>query len=192
MLFPGPTNPSDPETEYVPTQIIAEAFREKGYDGIAYKSSYGKGHNVVLFDLDVVEIVGRWLAETNDINFDFKHFSIGEGKNLVIKTEKSPEKVVKWNRLRFKYKPSSIKTLFIGESPPKLKGRKFFYEGGELTKHTKLAFQKAHNDFETDFSTEQFLEKFKKNGFYLDDISHLPVAGLTASERNYQLLKSLD
>jgi len=67
--FSMPVNPNDPETEYVPTQIIAEIIREKGYDGIAYKSSYGKGYNIVLFDINAVKIIGCWLAETNDIEF---------------------------------------------------------------------------------------------------------------------------
>lgn len=34
--FSKPVNPNDPETEYVPTQIIAEVLRKEGYDGIAY------------------------------------------------------------------------------------------------------------------------------------------------------------
>ena len=33
--FSKPINPNDPETEYVPTQIIAEVFRKEGYDGLA-------------------------------------------------------------------------------------------------------------------------------------------------------------
>lgn len=42
--FSKPVNPNDPETEYVPTQILAEVVLEQGYDGIAYKSSLGEGY----------------------------------------------------------------------------------------------------------------------------------------------------
>ncbi len=46
-----PTTPSDDEAEYAPTQIIAEFFREHGYDGVRYRSGLGKGQNIALFDL---------------------------------------------------------------------------------------------------------------------------------------------
>lgn len=190
--FSKPINPNDPETEYVPTQIIAEVFRKEGYDGIAFKSSYGKGCNIVLFDNNAVEIIGCWLVETNDIEFNFNHIRIGYGKNLKTKKAKLDDKVIEWNRLRTKYKPASIKMLFIGESPPNLKSGKFFYEGGRLTKHTRKAFKKAFSGFNPNSTIEQFLAKFKQTGCYFDDISHLPAAGLSPSERNYQLLNNLD
>ena len=81
--FSRPVNPNDPETEYVPTQIIAEIIREKGYDGIAYKSSFEEGYNIVLFDSDAVEIIGCWLTETKDIKFEFNHSKSGYGKNII-------------------------------------------------------------------------------------------------------------
>lgn len=37
--------------DYVPTQIIAEHFRAKGWDGILYQSLLGGGKNLALFDL---------------------------------------------------------------------------------------------------------------------------------------------
>ena len=187
-----PINPNDPETEYVPTQIIAEVFRKEGYDGMAYKSSSGKGYNIVLFDINAVEIIGCWLVEMNDIEFNFNHTRIGYGKNLKTKTEKLDGKVIKWNRLRAKYKPSLIKILFIGESPPNLKRGRFFYEGGQLTRHTRKAFEKAFSNFDPNSTNEQFLKKFHQSGCYLDDISHLPVAGLSPTVRNYLLLNSLE
>lgn len=39
-------------SDYVPTQIIAELIKSLGYDGIAYKSSLANGHNIALFDLE--------------------------------------------------------------------------------------------------------------------------------------------
>lgn len=43
-------DPSDKEIEYVPTQVIAEYIRSKGYDGIKFESSVNKGsYNYTLF-----------------------------------------------------------------------------------------------------------------------------------------------
>ena len=49
--FSRPVSGIDESTEYVPTQILAELFREAGYDAIVYGSMLGKGgFNVVIFD----------------------------------------------------------------------------------------------------------------------------------------------
>ena len=41
-----PVAPATIDVEYVPTQMLAEAFRIRGFDGILYKSHLGKGVNV--------------------------------------------------------------------------------------------------------------------------------------------------
>jgi len=43
--------------DYAPTQIITELFKNAGYDGIAYNSNFGEGHNLALFDANSAEIV---------------------------------------------------------------------------------------------------------------------------------------
>jgi RES domain len=73
--FSRPITPDEPLTEYVPTQILAEAFREHGYDGIAYRSLLGKGLNVALFDCAVAELINCGLYETNAIDFKFDQCS---------------------------------------------------------------------------------------------------------------------
>jgi len=76
--FSKPVNPNDPETEYVPTQIIAEIFRKEGFDGFACQSSLvEKGVNVVLFDVNDAEMTSCWLTKTNNISFDFTHRKYG-------------------------------------------------------------------------------------------------------------------
>lgn len=57
--FARPFDPSDQTIAgYAPTQIIAEFFRRRGLDGVAYRSAMGgKGHNVALFDPTTAEIV---------------------------------------------------------------------------------------------------------------------------------------
>jgi hypothetical protein len=69
--FSRPVTPDEPVTEYVPTQILAEAFRAHGYDGIGYRSLLGKGLNFALFDCAVAELINCGLYETNAIEFKF-------------------------------------------------------------------------------------------------------------------------
>jgi hypothetical protein len=75
--FSKPVNPHDPETEYVPTQIIAELFSKEGYDGVTYQSSLATGLNLVLFHLDAVELISCFLTKTKDIKFEFDHWKLG-------------------------------------------------------------------------------------------------------------------
>ena len=71
--FARPVTPSDDVADYVPTQIIAELFKAQGFDGIAYRSSLGAGHNVALFDLDAAKLViCPHLFEAKSIRFEFK------------------------------------------------------------------------------------------------------------------------
>jgi len=75
--FSKPVNPHDPETEYVPTQVIAELFRNAGYDGIGYQSSLADGLNLVLFDIHTVEMISCFLTKTEGIKFEFDHRKFG-------------------------------------------------------------------------------------------------------------------
>ncbi len=55
--------------DYVPTQIIAETFKLNGFDGVAYKSSYGEdGFNVALFDLTVADLINCGLYRIDDVS----------------------------------------------------------------------------------------------------------------------------
>lgn len=60
--FSRPVTLADDRADYAPTQILAELFRNHGYDAIGYKSQFGddgdkKGYNIAIFDPDAVEIV---------------------------------------------------------------------------------------------------------------------------------------
>lgn len=61
--------------DYVPTQIIAEFFKTNGFDGIAYRSSLGPGHNIMVFDLDVADLLNCSLYEAEKISFNFSQVS---------------------------------------------------------------------------------------------------------------------
>ncbi|HYM37934.1 MAG TPA: RES family NAD+ phosphorylase [Nitrospiraceae bacterium] len=69
--FSEPVTPDDSTADYAPTQILAEAFRGYGYDGIIYKSLLGKGFNVALFDLNAAELVNGFLYRVKSIDFHF-------------------------------------------------------------------------------------------------------------------------
>ena len=59
--------------DYVPTQILAEAFRQHGFDGIIYRSNFGEpGYNLTLFDLDSVEIINCAPYQIDHIRVEFK------------------------------------------------------------------------------------------------------------------------
>lgn len=59
-------------SDYVPTQIIAEFIKSLGYDGIAYKSSLGTGHNITLFDVDSADIQDCSIYNVKKINYTFQ------------------------------------------------------------------------------------------------------------------------
>ena len=54
--FSEPVTDSDDHADYATTQLIAELFRKNGFDGIAYRSALGQGHNVALFDLNAADV----------------------------------------------------------------------------------------------------------------------------------------
>jgi hypothetical protein len=76
QAFSRPVHITDDTAEYAPTQMIAEWFKCKGYDGIAYKSSLEKGHNIALFYLDAAECYGPLqLYALKHVHFDFSEAS---------------------------------------------------------------------------------------------------------------------
>ena len=82
--------------------------------------------------------------------------------------------------LRRSFRPEDIKTLFVGESAPR--SGKFFY-----THNTGLyrAIKQAFN------GSDDFLSVFKASGFYLDDLSLVPVNGMSPGERREQCKASI-
>lgn len=69
--FSRPITSNETTADYVPTQIIAELFNNNGFDGIAYQSSLGEGHNITLFDLDAADLINCTLYEAKKVSFDF-------------------------------------------------------------------------------------------------------------------------
>ncbi len=57
--------------DYVPTQVLAELFKNNDFDGVAYGSALGNGLNIVLFDLATARLCSCTLFETTSIRFSF-------------------------------------------------------------------------------------------------------------------------
>jgi hypothetical protein len=56
--FSRPVSRGEEIIDYVPTQVLAEAFREAGYEAIVYRSSFDDpGYNIALFDVNDATIL---------------------------------------------------------------------------------------------------------------------------------------
>ena len=89
--------------------------------------------------------------------------------------------------IRQSYRPSKVRLLLIGESPPANQG--FFYVTSAMTKYTAQAFSKAHG---TSFQSDnEFLCHFKNYGCFLDDLCHTPVDHLPREQRAKNLQDSV-
>lgn len=71
--FSRPITLSDDAADYVPTQILAELFRDAGYDAIVYKSQFGEnGFNIVLFNPDDADAIHCGPYEVTALKVAFK------------------------------------------------------------------------------------------------------------------------
>jgi hypothetical protein len=74
-------------------------------------------------------------------------------------------------RLRRRYKPTDIRVLFIGESPPS-GGTFFYYANSNLYNATREAFETAIPALRTE---PDFLDAFQRLGCYVEDLCEEPV-----------------
>ena len=71
--FSQPVTRSDDMADYVPTQILAEVFRNAGYDAIGYKSQFGeKGLNIVLFNPGDADVINCAPYQVTGLEVSFK------------------------------------------------------------------------------------------------------------------------
>ena len=68
QAFSQPVTRNDFLADYAPTQILAEVFRQAGFDGVAYHSALGRGHNLAIFDLNSADVVDCWLFRVNSVS----------------------------------------------------------------------------------------------------------------------------
>lgn len=70
--YAEPMTRSDDMADYAATQILAELFKDSGYDGVAYKSNFGeKGYNIALFNIDVAELINCALYRVDGIEVSY-------------------------------------------------------------------------------------------------------------------------
>lgn len=71
--FSKPVQNNETSTEYIPTQYIAELFKNAGYDGIMYKSSlHEKGLNLALFNPNKVEFIDSYVKKITVLKYVFE------------------------------------------------------------------------------------------------------------------------
>ena len=76
QAFTRPVTPEEGTADYAPTQVISEMFKNEGFDGIVYKSSFGKkGYNIALFDLDDAHLTMCALHCVKSVKFKFFQLS---------------------------------------------------------------------------------------------------------------------
>ena len=73
--FSQPVNIEDQERDYIPTQIISELFKSRGFDGIKYKSMLSSGNNYALFNLKDAIPTDGVIYKVNNIKYQFQRCS---------------------------------------------------------------------------------------------------------------------
>lgn len=90
--------------------------------------------------------------------------------------------------IRGSFRPSKIRILFVGESPPA--NGAFFYVGSPMTTYMAQAFAIVRGkEFQ---SLDDFLSYFKAKGCYLDDLSYEPVDNLPRIKRQMAVNNCVD
>jgi hypothetical protein len=69
--FAMPVTRNDDIAEYAPTQVLAEAFKSHGYDGIIYGSRLGKGKTVAIFDPQAAKLIQRTVYQVKSVDLGF-------------------------------------------------------------------------------------------------------------------------
>jgi hypothetical protein len=90
--FSRPVSSSDDVSDYAPTQILAEAFRQRWYDGIIYNSGLNTdGKNVALFNLSHADVKERFLYTLSDVAYFFYKHGTGESEPPATATPEAPK-----------------------------------------------------------------------------------------------------
>jgi len=67
-----PVQDDDAHLDYLPTQYLCEMIKSLGYEGVAYRSALGSGHNVALFGMDGIKCTSTTLVKVTSAVFDFE------------------------------------------------------------------------------------------------------------------------
>ena len=69
--FSEPVDRNDDLADYAPTQFLAEAFRNYGFEGIIYDSRLADGKNIALFDIDSAAVANRRLYRARKVQVEY-------------------------------------------------------------------------------------------------------------------------
>jgi RES domain len=69
--FSEPVTRLDDVAGYAPTQILAEAFRNAGNDGVIYGSKLGAGTTIAVFDLEAAELINCEWHQVKSVKLEF-------------------------------------------------------------------------------------------------------------------------
>jgi hypothetical protein len=71
--FAEPILSTDDSAGYVPTQILAELFRNFKYDGLVYRSNFGEnGYNIAIFNMNDAKLINCGVREIKCIQIKFE------------------------------------------------------------------------------------------------------------------------
>ena len=71
--FSRPVIRSENTAGYAATQVLAEAFKTEGHDGVIYRTAFSEeGHNIALFDLSCADFIDASLFKVSKVHFEFE------------------------------------------------------------------------------------------------------------------------
>jgi len=68
-------NPQVADLQYVPLQYLCEFIKNKGYDGVAYKSSLTKGYNLAIYSDQKVKCISTERHKVHNIKYTSKNIN---------------------------------------------------------------------------------------------------------------------
>ena len=72
QAFSRPISDSDDRADYVPTQILAEFFCDHGFNALMYRSQFGEGFNIALFDINDAEYISAAPYQVTDLEVKYR------------------------------------------------------------------------------------------------------------------------
>ena len=69
--FSRPVSLEDSAIDYVPTQVLGDLFKRRGYDGVVYRSSCSRGRNLILFNSFSAEMERSNLCRVEGLKYRY-------------------------------------------------------------------------------------------------------------------------
>lgn len=72
LAFAEPMTRSDDNADYAPTQILAELFKRADFGGLVYRSNFGAGSNLALFNINDADLINCGLYKVEKMQASFR------------------------------------------------------------------------------------------------------------------------